>query len=407
MKISKPNQESASVLVVTMIFVMTVAAIVGSYLVLVQNSNQLVARAQAWNAALAIAEAGVEECLASLNAGNNFNYINRSLNNGSYSAFFFNFSATNTAFIRSTGTVTVSKTGDTISRTVVVRSQQSGIFMMGLVAINNIQFNGYGIASDSWNSHDPNRSTNGLYNNYVGTNGDVASLQGIVDIGQHTINGDLFLGPTATFTGSPASVTGIIYTDANLVFPDVSLPTPDSLGWQIAPITIKGSGNGSQNFHDITSSGYYTINDSYSVVIEPGVTVTLDVTQPNWNPNTIDIYGGTTNSGTVSLYLESGSITLSGNSSGGASGNRPENLYVYGLPAVTSIAMSGTSSFVGAVYAPEAVLLLNGGGNNNNLIGAAVINTVTLNGHYDFHYDEALATNGVNRGFIVNSWQEQ
>jgi hypothetical protein len=29
-----------------------------------------------------------------------------------------------------------------------------------------------------------------------------------------------------------------------------------------------------------------------------------------------------------------------------------------------------------------------------------------LNGHYDFHYDESLATNGPTRGFIATSWQE-
>jgi len=77
-----------------------------------------------------------------------------------------------------------------------------------------------------------------------------------------------------------------------------------------------------------------------------------------------------------------------------------------GLPAVTGITLSGTSSFVGAIYSPEASLTLNGGGNANNLIGSAVVNTVTLNGHYDFHYDTALATNGWNRGFVINQWQE-
>ena len=60
----------------------------------------------------------------------------------------------------------------------------------------------------------------------------------------------------------------------------------------------------------------------------------------------------------------------------------------------------------GAVYVPEAVLTLNGGGNANNLIGATVVNSVTLNGLYDFHYDTALSTNGYNRSYVVNSWQE-
>ena len=54
---------------------------------------------------------------------------------------------------------------------------------------------------------------------------------------------------------------------------------------------------------------------------------------------------------------------MAGNSSGGASGNRAGNLIIFGMPAVTGITLSGNSSFVGAIYAPEAVLTLNGGGN--------------------------------------------
>ena len=76
------------------------------------------------------------------------------------------------------------------------------------------------------------------------------------------------------------------------------------------------------------------------------------------------------------------------------------------MPGVTGITLSGNSSFVGVVYAPEATLTLNGGGNNNNLIGAVVVNSVTLNGHYDFHYDTSLGTNGPTSGYVVTSWQE-
>ncbi len=403
----KKLQQCGSVLVVTMIFIMTLAVIVESYLRMVQNSYQLTARSQCWNAALAIAEAGVEESLASLNSGNYFNVLSRQFNNGSYQAWFFSASATNRAYIKSTGTVMVPKTGDTVSRTVIVRSVQSAMFTMGLVAINNIQFNGNGVATDSWNSFDPTQSSNGLYNGYVGNHGDVASVKGIVNIGNHIINGNLWLGGNAIFTGAPANVTGTIYTDANLYFPDVSLPAATGLGWQNAPQITTGSGDSTVTIHDITTSGFYTINDTYPVTVEPGVTATLDIKPSIWNPTTVNINGGTTNSGTLNIYQESGSITLSGNSNGGASGNRPENLYVFGLPAVTSITLSGTSSFVGAIYSPEAVLNLNGGGNNKNLIGAAVVNSVTLNGHYDFHYDTALATNGLSRGFVVASWQEQ
>jgi len=391
------NRKRASVLLVTMIFVLTIAAALVGYLGIIQRSDQMVSRSQSWNSALALAEAGVEEGLAALNSGTSVSTINRSLNGGTYAV---TFTVSNNIYITSVGSQQVSDSSATVSRTVRVGLQKQGLFMRGLAAINNIRFNGNGISSDSWNSHDPNQSLNGLYNGYVGTNGDVASVQGLVNIGNHTINGSLYLGPTATYSGTPGQVTGTIYTDANLNYNDITLPLIDTNGSSITWTPAPGASS-----HTITNSGYYSINDSKDITVSPGITVILDVKSFNFNPSHIDINGGTTNSGNVVMYVESGSVTLSGNSSGGASGNRPENLYVYGLKDVTSITLSGNSSFVGAIYAPEATLTLNGGGNANNLIGAAVVNSVTLNGHYDFHYDTYLG-GSQNGSYVVASWQE-
>lgn len=405
MKTPTIKKDRGSVLIVTMIFILTMAAIVGSYLMIVQNSNQLVARAQAWNNALAVAESGIEEGLTRLNAASTNAFSIRYLNGGSYQVSYVNIGSGQLA-VRSVGTVTVPYSGDTVSRTVQVTFSKSGLFMMGLLAVNNIRFNGNGIASDSWNSHDPTQSTNGYYNGYAGTNGDVGSIQGIVDIGNHTISGSLYLGPDATYTGHSAQVTGDIYTDANLTFEDVTIPTKDddghNISWNSAPTaTISG-----KTEHIFNSSGYYIVNDSYPITVNANVNVTLDVRPANWNPTTLTINGGTTNSGNVVLYLRSGNITMAGNKSGGAAANRPENLYVFGLPAVTSITWSGNSDFVGAIYAPEADLVLNGGGGAVNFMGAGVINTARINGHYNFHYDTSLGTNRYSRGYVVNGWKE-
>ncbi len=328
MKLHLQHAKQGSILIVTMIFVVGVAGILVGYLALVQNSRQLVGRAQAWNSALAIAEAGIEDGLARVNAGYVSGNLTRNMNGGTYAIQLI---PGNTATIISTGMVTVAKTGDKVSRAVKVTASRQGKFAMGLVAVNNIRFNGNGISSDSWNSHNPLQSTNGLYNNYVGTNGDVASVQGLVDIGNHTISGNLYLGPSATYSGTVGQVLGMIYTDANLSFSDVTVPTTDSSGntiaWNPAPTTTTGSGKKATSVHDITTSGYYTVSDSTSVIIEPGVNATISVQSGNWNPTSVDIGGGTTNSGNAVLYIQSGTITMAGNSSGGASGNRPENLF--------------------------------------------------------------------------------
>ena len=169
-------------------------------------------------------------------------------------------------------------------------------------------------------------------------------------------------------------------------------------GWNIATTT---NGN-----YDFKVSGNYTINQNQPIIVEAGVTVTLNVTATTFDPSSLQIHGDTSNSGTAIIYFNGPtSATIHGNEAVDAS-NRPENLYYYGLDSLTSLTFGGTSSFVGVIYAPNATLTLNGGGNNIGLIGSAVVNSITMNGHYNFHYDESLANIGVSRGFIATSWQE-
>src|SRR6267378_2759623 len=67
--IRKQNPERGSALLVTL-FVTTALLIgIGSYLLLVRAQYVSVARSQAWNAAMTMAESGAEEALAQLNPG--------------------------------------------------------------------------------------------------------------------------------------------------------------------------------------------------------------------------------------------------------------------------------------------------------------------------------------------------
>jgi len=64
-------------------------------------------------------------------------------------------------------------------------------------------------------------------------------------------------------------------------------------------------------------------------------------------------------------------------------------------------------TFTGVIYAPSAALSLKGGGNSDqDFSGASVTKTVTMNGHFKFHYDESLGrlnSGGIHR---VISWNE-
>jgi hypothetical protein len=270
--------------------------------------------------------------------------------------------------------------------------------------------NGKGIATDSYNSTNNAQSNNGLWNGYVGTNGDVAAVNGVVNIGNHTIDGNLYLGPNSSLVNG--NVSGTTYTDWNSQFPDASLPTTDANGnalpstWPDAP--------GTSSSHTITNNGYYTIRDTGDITVAAGVTATFDVKVFSYDlsKTTITIMGGTTNAGTIVMYQEAGNVTLGGSSSGGAynnppaiPSNRPKNFTYFGLPGVTSITLGGSTDFVGVIYAPEADMTLNGGGSGVNFIGSMIVKKVRMNGNYNFHYDESLKSYFYGY-YVVGSWAE-
>ena len=83
------------------------------------------------------------------------------------------------------------------------------------------------------------------------------------------------------------------------------------------------------------------------------------------------------------------------------------NFEYFGLPTNTSIALSGNAAFTGSIYAPSAALTLGGGGSTTyDFVGSTITATVTMNGHFKFHYDESLARLGPSRGYVVSSWNE-
>ena len=110
--------------------------------------------------------------------------------------------------------------------------------------------------------------------------------------------------------------------------------------------------------------------------------------------------------GSLRLYVGGTSANLGGNGVINNSGNSV-NFYYKGLPNNTSLSISGNGTLLGVIYAPNAALRLDGSGHGTtDFVGACVIKTSVMNGHYNFHYDEALGKTGPTRGFVVNSWNE-
>ncbi len=108
----------------------------------------------------------------------------------------------------------------------------------------------------------------------------------------------------------------------------------------------------------------------------------------------------------LKIYVAASTARISGNGVVNNGGNAT-NFYYFGLPSNTDLSFGGNAAFTGVVYAPQADFHLGGGGNNTyDFVGSSVTKTVHMNGHFNFHYDEALGEKGASRGYIIKSWDE-
>jgi hypothetical protein len=72
-------------------------------------------------------------------------------------------------------------------------------------------------------------------------------------------------------------------------------------------------------------------------------------------------------------------------------------LQIYGLPTCTSIIFPANATCVAWIYAPEADVTFNGGGSSPfDIVGAVMVHSIVLKGHFNFHFDQVLRTNTPN-----------
>ncbi len=417
MKPLSRNREEGGTLVVTLVMAITIGTVLGAYLSLIGNRYELTMRSQCWNSAVPVLEAGIEEALTHLQddaskpaasgwtsgvvGGQQVYWKQRSLTDGCYYYPVIYNAASTSPYIYSTGFVPAPRHRNTyISRTVKVSGVYPPQFRVAFAAIYNIKMNGNGLTANSFNSALPSLSTNGRYDpKKTSTNGSVASVYGPVNLGNHSIAGDLYVGPTvATNNIGSGQVSGQVRTDFNVSYPDAKLPA--NAAWQNAPAAVKV---GKTLVRDFKTSGDYIVSDATDITIEPGVTVRLQVTSTSFNPDNIHVVAKNGVSGSLEIYQLSGNGTINNIT---LDSGRARNFYYYGLPGVTTITYGGSSTFTGVIYAPQADFKLNGGGNNIGFIGASVTKTITMGGHFDFHFDEDLLSSAPSGPLTITSWQE-
>lgn len=432
-RLAARHSTRGSALILTLFITAAILIGIASYLLLVRVQYTSVVRSQAWNLSMTMAESGVEEALAQLNPGavENTIMVDRTANgwglpsagfygpvsrtvtnNGSYSVVF---SDANWPTIYATGYVTIPDLSVRLARTISVATTNVPLFNVSLAARTNINMNGNGLSADSFDSSSTNFSNNGLYtSSKATTNGDVAVLYGTLDLGNHSIAGDVFLGPTASLSGGANQVSGNVYTDYNYDFPDVA--APNTSGWLTPGAGVSGLLSGllggllsaadgnSYNYVFNTSGDYIISSLSGSIYVATNAHVRLLV--QSGSIDKVVIGGSGNNAGKLTMYVSASSFSITGSGTINSPG-RAANFAYYGLPGNTSISLSGNAAFTGTLYAPDASLTLNGGGSNNyDFVGSCVAKSVTFNGHFMFHYDQDLLNSGASRGYFAVHWSE-
>jgi hypothetical protein len=107
----------------------------------------------------------------------------------------------------------------------------------------------------------------------------------------------------------------------------------------------------------------------------------------------------------IKIYV-GGDVSLSGNGIFNYTMDA-SHFGLFGLPSNRNISISGNAAFTGVIYSPYADIVMNGGGTTTyDVVGAIIGNTATMNGHFQFHYDERLGRSKIQSKYSVASWQE-
>jgi hypothetical protein len=288
-----------------------------------------------------------------------------------------------------------------------------GVFRLALFSMRQMNLTDQNVVVDSYDSRDPNKSTNGWYDPAKRqNNGDVATNGTLIAAGSAHIYGDASTNGGTILSSS--NITGEIrndfYQEVFAVTRPVVTPAP-------SPITI--SGTDSIQAQTGTPS-QYTIN---SINLSGNQTLTIKGVAGSQTFAQIVVTGNMKTAGNASIILEpgvnvrifaAGDVDMSGN--GFDNPNNPLSLQLYGIDRPKNpdgspitpgdLKIAGNGGFTGTVYAPSYNVSIVGGGTSDTVYGSFAGWSVTMNGVQAVHYDEALGDGGLISDYKVVSWFE-
>jgi hypothetical protein len=439
-KLHYHRQNDGSVLVAACIAAGVMFIMIMGMLTYITNEYRLNVRSHKWTQSLNLAEAGVDLAFAEFNnyymTGTNAFDSSRGWTGSAGTYWYYNPNFTNSfgqnvgvlyAYVYGVGSAnpylfayggcTVVTNSQWVYRAVESRLKSSSLFPAAMVAKTNITLSG-SAAVDSYDSTDVTKSTGGQYdtakrqaNGSVGSNAGVNaadSMSGSVAIygnvstgpgGTVVMSGSTTVGPTTDSSLRSSSVAdaetkGYIRHDFAVTIPDVTLPSGVTFvnggsisfsgsnvgtitdgAWQYTSVNMSGSTKLYINGNVILyTSGAFSTSGSSQINVLPGSSLT--------------VYCGST-------FNVSGSGVL--NQSG-----TPAKAQFYGLNTCTAFNYSGSTAWIGTVYAPYATVTMSGSSGGS---GALVGKSINFSGSVGFHYDEALRTLNGGAGYLINSWK--
>src|SRR5947209_5349471 len=246
-----------------------------------------------------------------------------------------------------------------VSRRIEAVVRPVSAFDQAIMSVGVVDLTNQNIVVDSYDSGDPTKSTNGLYDVAKRQeNGDVATDGQLIDAGNAQIFGDVATN-AGTVSGA-ANITGVERTDFYQEPIPVGAPTWSSWNTSVSTVnstttiaasatqgsaasryvlsgvslsgsktlTIAGNANGSQTYVEIYVTGDISVSGTGQIVVQPGVTATI---------------------------FFAGNVDITGNGVLN-SNNQPGDFMLYGIqpPAAfpKHVNFCGNSQITASIYAP-------------------------------------------------------
>jgi hypothetical protein len=442
-------QTTGGALLMALLTIFLVAIAVASGLNLVSRQNYSVARAHSWNSAIPVAEAGIEEALTHLTDDTNLTangWVSKTYNGGtvyrkdravsgggSYKVMIDNAGASPVVYSQASIPAPLGK--GSLVRTVKVTTTPKTIpGPVGIVTKQQINL-GSDFLIDSYNSTDPNKSTNGLYDpKKAQAHGDLATMSasaGQLLLADSKIFGHIYTTATGGYTGpgthgmvgdqtfqsDPANQgkieAGYYSNDLNITIPDVKLPT-DGNGNPIVFNSLLSVNQivGGVLYAYVFDTGNYQFPSGTTLKGKVLVTGTARVYMPS--DGRIQFGSGDViniNATGASLELYNASTTDVVMKDVSNSSGIPSRFTYYGLPTTAGSKLtmtgSGALAYAGVINAPNQNMVLTGANSGNqDFVGAIIANNFTMSGHTYMHIDESLFGSGAGAIPVINSYAE-